>query len=70
MAGDVLFPDRNVKRVTETSKPVDTMQDNALSLTFFPKQKEEKREGECILLYSINQFWRFGQSFDISGREQ
>ena len=52
----ILFTDRNVKQVTKKSKPVDTMQDNALSLTFFLKQKEEKREGECLPLHGINQF--------------
>ena len=38
----ILLPDQDIKGVTETSKPVDTRQDKALSLTFFPKQRKRK----------------------------
>ena len=41
----LLFPDRNVKRVTETSNPVDTMQDKTLP-HFLLKTKEEEKGGK------------------------
>ena len=46
------------------------MQDKKLSLTFFSKQTKMKREGECLHLNGINQFWRLGQSFDVLARGQ
>ena len=46
------------------------MQDKKLSLNFFSKQTKMKREGECLHLDGINQFWRLAQSFDVLARGQ
>ena len=41
----IQFPVRNVKRITETSKPVDTVQNKKLSLAFLYTKVEEEKGG-------------------------
>ena len=49
-----LFTNRNVKRVTETWKSVDTMQDKTFSLTYF--QNKGRRKGRQRVLFASTSF--------------
>ena len=67
-----LIPVRNSKSVTETSKLADPAMQDALPHCRSPKKddKQKTRKDECLPLRGINWFWCFGQSFDVSIREQ